>query len=58
MGCLDNVPDVFGGVAEFAAGHAGAQAVVADGYGIILELVSEVVSTFRHGSNEDTNALL
>ena len=45
-------------MAELAAGHAGAEAVVADAYGVVLELVGERVSTFRHRTNKHAYALL
>ena len=55
---LNNVPDVFGGVAKLAAGYAGAEAVVADADGIVLVLVGEAVLAFGHGTDEDAGALL
>lgn len=64
MGCccccvwLDNVPNVLGGVAELAAGYAGAEAVVADADGVVLVLVGEAVLAFGHGTDEDADALL
>ena len=55
---LNNIPHVLGGVAELAAGDAGAEAVVADADGVVLELVGEVVLAFGHGTDEDADALL
>lgn len=55
---LNNVPDVFGGVAKLAAGDTGAEAVVADADGVVLELVCEAVLAFGHGTDEDADALL
>ena len=55
---LNNVPDVLGGVAKLAAGYAGAEAVVADADGVVLELVGEAVLAFGHGTDEDADALL
>ena len=52
-----DVPDVLGGMAELAAGDAGREAEVADGDGIILVLVSKIVSAFSHGADEDAYAL-
>lgn len=55
---LQDVPDILGGVAEFTAGHAGAEAVVADGDGVVFERIGKIVAAFRHGTDEDTNALI
>lgn len=55
---LDDVPNVLGCVAEFAAGDTGTEGVVADTDGIVLELVRECVVALGHGTDEDTDALL
>lgn len=43
---------------KFAACDAGAQAEIADTDDVVLELVSECVGAFRHGADEDTDALV
>jgi hypothetical protein len=55
---LDDVPDVLCRVAELAASHTGTKREVADGDGVVLVLVGEVVITLGHGSDEDADALL
>ncbi len=55
---LNNVPDVFGSVAELAAGNASRETVVADGNLLVYVFVGEVVGTLGHGTDKDTNALL
>lgn len=55
---LDDVPRIFTCVTELAAGHACAQAVVADTDGFVFESIGEVILPFRHGSDEDTDALV
>ena len=45
-------------MAEFAARHAGAQTVVADADGVVLEAVREVVPAFRHRPDKHANTLL
>lgn len=52
----DDVPCVFGGMTEFAACHACAQAVIAYADRLVFEAVSEVVFSFCHCANEDANA--
>lgn len=54
---LDNVPYVFGSVAELAAGNAGREAVVADSDLLVYIFVGEVVGAFGHGTDKDTYAL-
>lgn len=55
---LEDAPYILGGVAELAAGNAGTQVKLADSNGVILDLVSKVVVSLRHGSDENSNALL
>lgn len=55
---LDNIPRIFACVTELAARHAGTQTVVADTDRFILESISKVILPFRHGSNENTDALV
>lgn len=55
---LYNVPNVLAGVTEFAAGNTSAETVVADGDGVVLELVREIVASLGHGTDEDAHALL
>lgn len=55
---LDNVPRILASVTELAACHAGTQAVVADTDRFVFEGISKVILPFRHGSNEDADALV
>ena len=55
---LDDIPHLFSRVAEFAAGHAGAEAIVADADRVVLDGVGKVVLAFGHGSYEHTDAFL
>lgn len=55
---LDDVPDIFGSMAELAARDAGRETVVADGDLLVYELVGEVVRALSHGSDKDTDTLL
>lgn len=52
-----NVPDVLGGVAEFATRNTGTQAEIADADGVILEGIGEVIVTFGHGADEHAHTL-
>ena len=52
-----DAPCVFGGMAEFAACHTSAEAVVAYADGLVFEAVREVVLPFCHCPNEDADAL-
>lgn len=54
----DDVPDILSSVTELAASDTGGQGVVADGNGIVLELVGEGICSLGHGSDEHTYALL
>ena len=54
---LDDVPGIFRSVAEFAAGHAGAEAEGTDADGIVFEGVCKVILALGHGTDEDTYAL-
>lgn len=53
-----DVPDILGGVAEFAASNTGTETEVADGDGIIFEGIGKVITTFGHGTDEDTDTLV
>lgn len=53
-----NIPDLFGSVAEFAAGHTCTQGVVADTDGFILERIGEVVMALGHSADKDSDALV
>lgn len=55
---LDHIPSIFGGMAEFAASNTGRQAEVADGDGVVFELICESISALCHGTYEDADALL
>lgn len=52
---LYNIPYVFGSVAELAAGHAGAETVVADTDRVVFESVREIVVALCHRSHKDTD---
>lgn len=45
-------------MAELAAGNTSAEAVVADTDGVIFELICEIIVSFSHGTDENTNALV
>jgi hypothetical protein len=55
---LDDVPDLFGGMAESATSDTGTQTEVADTDRVVLELVCKGVVTLGHGSDKDADALL
>jgi hypothetical protein len=55
---LDDVPYIFGGVAEFTACHTGTQTEIADADGVVLVFVRKVVPSLGHGSDKDTNTFL
>lgn len=54
----DDVPDILGGVAELTAGYTGTETEVADGNGVVLELIGKVIVALGHGTDEDADALL
>ena len=54
----DDVPHFLGGMAEFAAGNACAQTVVADTDRVVLEGVGEIIMALGHGTDKDTHALV
>jgi len=56
--CLYDVPDVLGSVAKLTACNAGTEVELANGNGVVLDLVGEVVVTLGHGSDKDGNALV
>jgi hypothetical protein len=55
---LEDIPDILGGVAELAAGNAGAEVEVADGNAVVLEVVGKVVVALGHGTNKYCYALV
>ena len=54
---LDDVPDIFNRITEFATCYTSTQAVVAYTDGIVLEAVGKIVVTFGHCTDEYANAL-
>ena len=54
---LDDVPGIFCSVAEFAAGHAGAEAEGTNADGIVFERVGKIILALGHGTDEDTYTL-
>ena len=54
---LDDVPGIFRSVAEFAAGHAGAEAEGTNADGIVFERVCKIILALGHGTDEDTYTL-
>ena len=54
----ENIPDLFGSVAELAAGDTGTKTVVTDTDGFILKRVCEVVVSLGHGTDEDGDTLI
>jgi hypothetical protein len=55
---LVDSPNIFCGVAEFAAGYAGTKVEVADSNAVILQVVRKVIAALCHGSNKDCYALV
>jgi hypothetical protein len=53
-----NIPHFLGGMTELAACDTGTQTIIADTDCIILEGVREIIPTFGHGTDENTNTLL
>lgn len=53
----NNVPRLFSSVTEFATGHTGTQAIVADTDRVVLVLVRKVVLSLGHGTHEHADAL-
>lgn len=45
-------------MAKLAACNTGTKTVVADGDGVVLEVVGKVILAFGHGTNEDADALV
>lgn len=55
---LDDVPDIFDGIAELSTSYTGAQAVIADADSVVLEAVGKVIFPLGHCTDENANALL
>ena len=56
--CLDDVPHIFGGVAELAASNAGAQTEVTDTDSVVLERICKVIISLGHCADKHADALL
>jgi len=54
---LEDIPDIFGRMAEFTAGNAGAEVEIADGDAVVFDVVGKVIIALGHGTHEDGNAL-
>lgn len=54
----EDIPDLFGSMAELAAGNTGTKTVVADTDSIVLEGVGKVVVALGHGTDEDGDTLV
>lgn len=54
----EDIPNLFGSMAELAAGNTGTKTVVADTDSIVLEGVGKVVVTLGHGTDEDGDTLV
>ena len=54
---LENIPYVFGAMAELAAGNAGTEVELANGNAVVLDVIREVVVALGHGTNENCNTL-
>ena len=54
----NDIPDFFGGVAEFTACDARTQIEITDADAVVLDFVGEVISAFGHGADENTAALI
>lgn len=55
---LNDIPNIFGRVTEFGTCHAGAETVVADTDGLILERICEIVFALGHGTHKHADTLL
>lgn len=55
---LDDVPDIFDSIAELSASYTGAQAIIADADGVVLEAIGKIIVPFGHCTDENANALL
>lgn len=53
-----NIPHVFSCMTEFAASNTGAETVIADRDGFVLESICKVILALCHGSDKDTYAFL
>jgi hypothetical protein len=58
FGPSQDIPNLFGSVAELAASHTGTETVVTDTDGLVLERIGKVIVTLGHGTDEDSNALV
>lgn len=53
-----NIPNLFGRVAELTTRHTGTETVVADTDALILEGIGKVIVALGHGTDEDGDALI
>lgn len=58
LGFSEDIPNLFGRVAEFAAGHTGTKTVVADTDSFVLEGVGKVIVALGHGTDENGDTLV
>jgi hypothetical protein len=54
---LEDVPNVFGSMAELAAGNAGTEVKLANSDAVVFDVVGKVVIAFGHGTYEYCDAL-
>lgn len=58
LGFSEDIPNLFGSVAEFAAGNTGTKTVVADTDSFVLERVGKVIVALGHGTDENSDTLV
>lgn len=58
LGFSEDIPNLFGSVAKFAAGNAGTKTVVADTDSFVLERVGKIVVALGHGTDENSDTLV
>lgn len=58
LGFSEDIPNLFGSVAELAAGNTGTETVVADTDSFVLERIGKVIVALGHGTDENGDTLV
>lgn len=58
MGFSEDIPNLFGSVAELATGNTGTETVVADTDSFVLERIGKVIVALGHGTDENGDTLV
>lgn len=58
LGFSEDIPNLFGSMAELAAGNTGTETVVADTDSFVLERIGKVIVALGHGTDENGNTLI